>query len=392
MKKQSKAFWVVNTTNMGYAEIYIYGYIGDDWSDDGVTSSQFVQDFKKLEQKYDTIKVRINSGGGSIFHGIAIFNAIRNSKVNTEAYIDGMAASMALPVALACKQIYISKYAMVMTHPASGGAYGGVAEMEKVIKLMKELEGSILEIISERTGRSVEDARKRYFENGDHWMSAEEALQDKLVDGIYDGEEVELPKEREIANVYNAFAAVLSYKQDNPILDIKIDTDMKYNLTAEQRKKLGVADDATEEVVAAAINTALTNAAKVTQMAEQLLTLKSEKAQAERAANKEKVDAMLDAAMTNKHINAKQKDVYAKKFADDPAGLKEILDTYEPYADISDITSGKGQSGKAELVEEWNKLDSEGKTEDLAKNDWDKYSSLYEAKYGKAPNPDSKPK
>lgn len=94
----------------------MYGYIGLE----EITSNAFVKELKSLEKIASKINLRINSGGGNIFEGITMFNAIRNSKAEIRAYVDGLAASMATVLALAPQKVYMSKAAMFMTHRANG--------------------------------------------------------------------------------------------------------------------------------------------------------------------------------------------------------------------------------------------------------------------------------
>ncbi|MBZ0100341.1 MAG: Clp protease ClpP, partial [Taibaiella sp.] len=210
---------VTNKENGGFAELFIYGYIGDDFTGDCVTASEFVKELRKLEKEYTTIKVRINSGGGSVFDGIAMFNALRQSPAVTEAYIDGVAASMAMPVALACKKVYMSKHAQGMSHRVSGGGYGNAEDLKQVIKLIEELENSIAEIIAERTGLTVDAAKTKYLTDKDRWINAQQALSEKLIDGIYDGVKLNAPANAspvELMNFYNRALQVGHTIADEP--------------------------------------------------------------------------------------------------------------------------------------------------------------------------------
>ena len=69
--------------------ILLYGYIG---ADEGVDSAAVVTGLRDLSSRYVNIDVRINSMGGEVYAGLAIFNAIRESKANINIYIDGVAA------------------------------------------------------------------------------------------------------------------------------------------------------------------------------------------------------------------------------------------------------------------------------------------------------------
>ena len=84
------------------ADIYIYDPIGG-WGDDVIKAKQFILDLKKITAK--VIHLHINSPGGDIFDGNAIYNALINSGKTIYTYIEGLAASMASVVALAGEKV-----------------------------------------------------------------------------------------------------------------------------------------------------------------------------------------------------------------------------------------------------------------------------------------------
>src|SRR6185369_13034984 len=76
------------------AEIYLYGVIGGDWFGEGVTAKQFADDLKKLGN-VKTIDLRINSEGGSVFDGKAMYSLLNEHPAKVVTHIDGLAASAA---------------------------------------------------------------------------------------------------------------------------------------------------------------------------------------------------------------------------------------------------------------------------------------------------------
>ena len=136
--------YIINETGKT-AEILLYGYIGN-WKD--TNSKQFISDLKKLEATNEIINVRINSGGGDVFDGITIYNALKNSSSTIHVYIDGLAASMASVIALAGSKIFMSRYAQLMVHRVSGSANGDAEKLRETADLMTELETSLLKIKS----------------------------------------------------------------------------------------------------------------------------------------------------------------------------------------------------------------------------------------------------
>ena len=74
------------------AEVWIYGDIGESWSAETVTARQFVADLQKIEA--DRITVRINSVGGSVPDGLAIYNAIKRHPAAVTVAVDGVAGGV----------------------------------------------------------------------------------------------------------------------------------------------------------------------------------------------------------------------------------------------------------------------------------------------------------
>ena len=94
----------------GEVAILLYGDVGDGQK---VDSGRVVSELMALQAQYDKIDVRINSNGGDVFSGIAIYNALRTSKADITIYVDGVAASIAGIIALCGKPLYMSPYTSV---------------------------------------------------------------------------------------------------------------------------------------------------------------------------------------------------------------------------------------------------------------------------------------
>lgn len=169
----------------GVSTIYMYGDIGYE-----VASGQIAAELAACAEASERIDIRINSNGGDVFSGIAIYNAIRQSKADIRLYVDGVAASMASVIALCGRPVEMSQYARLMLHSVSGGCYGNKQEMARCIAEIESLEDSLGEMYAKRMGIGKEEVKARYFDGTDHWLTAQEALQMGLIDGIYDAEPV----------------------------------------------------------------------------------------------------------------------------------------------------------------------------------------------------------
>ena len=189
-------------------ELFIYGNIGTGGGE--ISANVFNSQLKIAEQSFAEIDIRINSGGGNIFEGFAIFNAMRNSKAVINIFVDGIAASMGSVIALAGKKVLMSRNAMFMTHRAKCVAVGNANEIRQSALLLEKLEAIVCEIYANKTGLSIEAAKAKYLNESDLWMSADEALKDRIIDGIYDAPVmVSIPassmkNESELVGLFNA--------------------------------------------------------------------------------------------------------------------------------------------------------------------------------------------
>ncbi len=371
-----KPFFITNKANETTAEIFLYGYI-DSYD---VSAGDFVKELRSLEKEYANIHVRINSGGGNVFEGLAMYNAMVQSKANIETYIDGIAASMASIVALAGKKCHMSKSARLMTHQPSTGSYGTTEEHEKNVQLLKGIEKTMLAVYMGKTGKTEEDCRAAFMNGKDNWFTAEEAKENGLVDNIYDAEPVELPKtnatDKTVWDVYNQkFAAVFTQKTQTENMELNISAASKAALNI-----TGVAD-------ASAIDAAI---AVLKEKADKVDTLTAEKDQAETAlANLKKanataeVDTLLAQAKTNKKIMEATATQLKADYAENPAGLKAILDSMVPMKTVTGALKPEAEDTDETMKAEYDKLDKNGGLPALKEKNADRFNALYKAKFGK---------
>jgi len=181
-----KSFFNI-TVSGRVATIFLYGDIGDSHHGD-VHSGDIARELKDAEGLSERIEIRINSMGGDVYSGIAIFNALRNSKADISLYVDGIAASMASVIALCGKPVYMSKYAQLMIHSVSGFCFGTKNDLKETITQIEMLENTLAGMYGHKTGQSAEVIRATYFDGKDHWFGADEALRLGFIDGLYDAD------------------------------------------------------------------------------------------------------------------------------------------------------------------------------------------------------------
>ena len=140
----------------------------------GVTAKDFNRDMKAVLAKDAPVAVHINSPGGDVFDGLAIYNMLKEHQGQVTVHIDGLAASIATVVAMAGDEIIIPENAMMMIHNPMSGAFGDAQKLSQVIDVLDKIKASMVGIYSARTGRSAEDVRADM--DAETWLTGAEAV------------------------------------------------------------------------------------------------------------------------------------------------------------------------------------------------------------------------
>ncbi|MBB3691460.1 ClpP-like prohead protease/major capsid protein fusion protein [Sphingomonas sp. BK580] len=158
-------------------EILLYGIVGD--SCDGLEASWMVD---RIQHAPDDITVRINSLGGLLFDGFAIYNALKSSPRKVTVIVDGVAGSIASVIAMAGDRIIMAENAVMMIHKPSDGTYGDADDLRSVADRLDFLQRQLVGIYAARTGMSEEELSPLL--DAETWMTAQEALAMKFIDEI----------------------------------------------------------------------------------------------------------------------------------------------------------------------------------------------------------------
>lgn len=326
-------FFNIQTDANGVSTLFLYGDIGDSYE---VRSGQVVPELLEAELTSRRINVRINSNGGDVYSGIAIYNALRGSKSDIHIYVDGIAASMASVIALCGKPVEMSKYARLMLHSVSGGCYGNKKEMQKCIEEIECLEESLSEIYAGRTGLSKEEVKTTYFDGEDHWLTADEALRLGFIDGIYDADAV--PADSTPEQIYTLF--------NNRLLEPQ--KEHRMNLE-EVRKRARFKDCASDADVLREIDSLETEAGKVPGLESENASLKAKvRTFEDKAAADEEAErtSLLDAAEQDGRINASTRPTFENILKRDMAEGKAALAALTPKRKVlEDIHRTPGTEG-----------------------------------------------
>jgi ATP-dependent Clp protease protease subunit len=140
--------------------------------------------FLQSEDPNKDIHLYVNSPGGSVSAGMAIYDTMQYIKPDVSTICVGMAASMGQVIltAGAKGKRYALPHSRVMMHQPLGGTQGQASDIEIYTREMIKIRESLYSVISKHTGQSVEKIMKDA--DRDNWMSSEEALNYGIIDKI----------------------------------------------------------------------------------------------------------------------------------------------------------------------------------------------------------------
>lgn len=164
------------------AEVLIFGDIGESWWDETVTAKQFVKDFAAIDA--DTITVRINSYGGSVTDGIAIYNAIKRHPAQITVSIEAAAYSIASLISMAGDTVEMADNALLMIHAPWGYAVGNSADLRDMADTLDKYAQAMSSSYVSKSGKTQDDILALLTDGQDHWYTAQEALDAGFVDAV----------------------------------------------------------------------------------------------------------------------------------------------------------------------------------------------------------------
>lgn len=171
----------------GNPSIYVFGpIVSYKWDEDDVTAKGFIDDLNAIES--DDIDIYVNSPGGAVFAGMAIYNAISRHSANVHVNIEGLAASIASVIALAGDSVSIADNALFMIHDPWSFASGSAKEMRKAADILDKVKDTILNVYEARSDLSRNVLDKMMSE--ETWMTGNEAVEAGFADEVYDGVKV----------------------------------------------------------------------------------------------------------------------------------------------------------------------------------------------------------
>lgn len=191
--------------------IYLYGTIGEDWWDENsVTAAQFVKQLNAFGG--EPVDIFVNSPGGSVFDGSAIYTAIQRYEGRVCAHIDGLAASAASYCILSADEVLISPSATMMIHDPFMYAQGSADELRAAADALDKLGLTIRNIYVNKTG--MPEAEIADLMAAETWFTAEEAISCGLADGYCEAVSVSNNYNKKLLAQYKHVPDALSAQGD----------------------------------------------------------------------------------------------------------------------------------------------------------------------------------
>lgn len=154
-------------------ELVLYGFVGESYFVDGFTSQEVIEALAEIDPQSE-LTVRINSGGGYAFEGIAIYNSLKARKGKVRVEIDAIAASAASVIAMAGDEIVMRSAADIMIHDASTITFGTEDDHLKSIEVLGRLGSGMAGIYADQSGEDPAAIRKDM--KAELWLNGKEAV------------------------------------------------------------------------------------------------------------------------------------------------------------------------------------------------------------------------
>lgn len=166
--------------------ISIYDVIGEDfWTGEGVTVKRIDAALRKIGNR--DVVVNINSPGGDVFEGIAIYNRLREHPAQVHVRVMGLAASAASIIAMAGDRIEIGEAAFLMIHNAWVMAIGNRNDMREVAEFLEPFDAALRDVYVQRTGGEADEIAAMM--DAETWIGGRASVDKGFADGLLPSDE-----------------------------------------------------------------------------------------------------------------------------------------------------------------------------------------------------------
>ena len=173
----------------GTLELYIYGDVESDsydwWSGEVIQSETSANALRDALAEYPDAKeiaIYINSYGGSVFEGTAIYNQLKRHSAHKTVYVDGFACSIASVIAMAGDTIIMPRNSLMMIHNMSMGVYGNAAELRKAAENLDTINEAGMAAYLDKAGDKLNPEKLKEMYDAETWLTAEQCMALGLAD------------------------------------------------------------------------------------------------------------------------------------------------------------------------------------------------------------------
>lgn len=194
MTKAKSYIGIKSEANSSTLELHFTDFIYDGFNWETWEFENLVQQTidKIKDANPSKIKIVINSLGGDVMVGLALYNYLKNHKAEKEVEIIGFAASIASVIAMCASpgKLKMAKSSFMIIHAAWSEASGNAKDLREQADALDKVSNELASIYAQRSGKTAEHYTSLWA-NGDYWMTGEEALAEGLVDELMNSEPVQ---------------------------------------------------------------------------------------------------------------------------------------------------------------------------------------------------------
>lgn len=173
----------------GTLELYIYGDVEGDsqnfWTGEVIRSETSAKALRDALAEYPDAKeiaIYINSAGGSVTEGTAIYNQLKRHSAHKTVYVDGFACSIASVIAMAGDTVIMPRNTMMMIHNMSMGIYGNAAELRKAADDLDAINEAGMAAYLQKAGEKLDAGKLKEMYDAETWLTAAQCIELGLAD------------------------------------------------------------------------------------------------------------------------------------------------------------------------------------------------------------------
>ncbi|KEI01572.1 head maturation protease, ClpP-related [Clostridium botulinum] len=200
-------YLIKQSTTPNTLDLYIYDYVeGDsyDWRTDekieSETSANYIQKQLESTKNVSNINIFVNSYGGEVKEGLAIYNQLKRHPAQKTVYVDGFACSIASVIAMAGDKVIMGNNTLMMIHHASMGAWGNAEELRKAANDVEIIDKASCSSYLAKAGDKLNEETLNQLLDNQTWLNAEQCLQYGLCDEIAGKEDDNISKAQQRFN------------------------------------------------------------------------------------------------------------------------------------------------------------------------------------------------